>query len=129
MATTSSWLTSLALSALCSIAQAGEAACPSEKGGERLASASVFDGPPSEHADLVPDRHRQTKDGSRSEWDVAYVFEAGRQLYVECRYRGNTEPVVIEPPPATTLCTFVTRHRGRSSLGCASPGAGQKQRG
>lgn len=121
VATTSSWLTSLvplALAALCSSSQAGEAACPREQAGTRLASVSVFDGPPGEHADLVPDRYRETKDGGRSEWDVAYAFQAGRKLYVECRYGGEVPPVVIEPAPTTTtLCTFVARRQGRTSLG------------
>lgn len=101
-------------------AYAGEAACPQAQGGARLVTVSVFDGPPSEHADLMPDRYHKTKDGGRSEWAVAYVFRAGRKLFVECQYGGKVAPVVIEPDPSTTKCTFVTRDRGRKSLTCVS---------
>ncbi len=132
MATISSWLTSLAslsLAAFCASSQAAESACPKAQAGRQLASVSIFDGPPAERADLVPDRYRETKDGGRSEWDVAYVFEAGRKVYVECRYGGRQAPIVIEPAATTTTCTWITRHDGRSALGCVSIATARKDRG
>jgi hypothetical protein len=108
----------LALPALA--ACAGETSCPQVQAGARLVSVTLFDGPPSEHADLVPDSYRKTRDGGRSEWDVAYVFQAGRQLHVECKYGDKAAPVVIEPPPSTTRCEFVTRAKGAKSLTCMS---------
>jgi hypothetical protein len=113
-------LACLALAVLEISACAGEVACPQTQSGERLATVTLFDGPPSEHADLMPDSFRKTKDGGRSEWDVAYIFEADRKLFVECQYGGKVAPVVIEPKPSTTRCVFVTHDRGHKSLTCVS---------
>lgn len=123
MATISSLSTSLVCFCLATLgvsASAGEMVCPPTQAGARLVTVTLFDGPPSEHADLVPDRYRKTKDGGRSEWDVAYVYAAGRKLFVECRYGAKVAPVVIEPAPTATQCAFVTRSQGRKSLSCVS---------
>lgn len=124
MATTFSLLNSLLPLTLTIVgisAYANEAACPKFHGGARLVTVSIFDGPPSEHADLMPDRFRTTKDGSSSEWDVAYVFQAGRKLFVECKYGKKAAPVVMKPSPRTTKCTFIDQDRGPRSLTCVFP--------
>jgi hypothetical protein len=113
-------LAALALALPATASCAGETACPQVQAGARLVTVTLFDGPPSEHADLMPDSYRKTRDGGRSEWDVAYVFKAGRQLYVECKYGDKVAPVVIEPATSTTHCAFVTRDKGQKSLTCVS---------
>ena len=99
---------------------ADETTCPKAQGEKLLATASLFDGPPSERADLMPDSFRKTKAGGWSEWDVAYVFKAGRKLFVACKYGDHAAPIVIQPGPATTKCWFIERNRGRRSLTCVS---------
>ena len=100
MATISTLLISAAVIVLAAAAYpaaASEVRCPEWHDGARLRTVSVFDGPPSEHADLVPDGVHKTKDGTRSVWDVSYIFKDGRQLFVECRYGATASTVVLDP--------------------------------
>lgn len=99
---------------------AGEGGCPKTHAGGHLVTATLFDGPPSEHADLMPDTFHESKSGSRSEWDVAYIFEAGRHLFVECQYGPKVSAVILEPGPSTYKCEFLSQGDGKKSLMCKS---------
>ena len=78
----------------------------------------MYDGPPSERADLMPDSFHGTKRVGRSEWDVAYIFRAGRRLYVSCDYGPTIAAVVKEPPTTTTTCVLLSHRDGNVSLSC-----------
>jgi hypothetical protein len=101
-------------------ALAGEIHCPSVREGAKLSTVTLFDGPPSEHADLMPDSSREGKGGTRSEWQVAYIFKAGRRLYVECKYGPTISAVMLEPEPSTYKCEFASQGDSTISLTCLS---------
>ena len=95
-----------------------ESRCPDTHAGAHLAGASLFDGPPSEHADLVPDRIHQGRRGVlTSEWDVAAMPRAGRQIYLECRY-GSGAPTIVSTLTTERACTLVSRRTGPTTLVC-----------
>lgn len=102
------------------VALAGETHCPPILEGSKLKSVTVYDGSPCEHADLKPDTYKETKSGGRSEWDVAYIYQAGRKLYVECQYHSNTTKIILEPDASTYKCEFLTRGKKGVSFSCKS---------
>lgn len=81
------WLAAGAVALLALMAGSVDAApatqCPAFPG-QRLVYVDIFDGPPENLADLVPDQHRSTSAGRA--WNV-WNLAAGRQgLYVKCGY-------------------------------------------
>lgn len=126
MATTSTSLSRPAIAAiglwavLSGCAAAGATSCPENHAGFRLKTVMVFDGPPSEHADLMPDSYHENKGVGRSEWDVAYIFQAGRHLFVKCDYGPSVPAVILEPEPSTQQCVFLSKRDGAVSLTCGS---------
>ncbi|HWE98913.1 MAG TPA: STY0301 family protein [Caulobacteraceae bacterium] len=97
---------------------AAQIQCPAVHLGAPLTSVSVFDGPPSEQADLVPDTSHRRKAGSRSSWDVGYLYQAGRKVFVACRYGPRGAPVTISSATALHACVYVEASGGRRSLAC-----------
>ncbi|HUB13350.1 MAG TPA: STY0301 family protein [Acetobacteraceae bacterium] len=110
----------LSLATVPSVARGTQIRCPDAQQGSPLATVTLFDGPPSEHADLEPDNFHKTRQGTWSEWDVAYIFKAGRQLYVQCQYAQHAASVMLEPGPGTYQCEYVTEAGGKVSLTCKS---------
>ncbi|HUB43603.1 MAG TPA: STY0301 family protein [Acetobacteraceae bacterium] len=108
----------LLLAAVPHLTHAADIQCPRMHQGSSLTTVSLFDGPPSEHADLEPDVIHKTKRGLWSEWDVAYLFQQGRQLFVECGYGRNIPAVLLQPGPGTGKCEFLSEGTGRVSLTC-----------
>jgi hypothetical protein len=102
------------------LALADEVRCPKIHAGSQLTDVTLFDGPPSERADLMPDTSHETKNGSQSKWDVAYIFKAGRQLFVECQYGPKGSTVILEPKPSTDKCEFLSQRDKTVSLTCQS---------
>jgi hypothetical protein len=79
----------------------------------------VYDGPPSEHADLMPDKSRKTgAGGTESSWEVDYIFKAGRKLYVECKYDSKAVSAVLLEPAKVGVCIFASTRDRRVSLVC-----------
>ena len=107
--------------ALPACAVAADLSCPPSSHGSPLKTVTVFDGPPEELADLVPDTYRKTADGGTSMWNVAYIFAQGRQLNIRCDYGSQTAPVVIQPPASVVTCSFTTHRAAPASLTCAPP--------
>lgn len=124
MATIFSLSNSLALAAICAALLApaacaeGDASCPPAQEGIRLKTVALFDGPPEELADLVPDRFHDAGGTAQSEWDVRYIFHAGRHLYVRCGYGPSRAAVVLKPAASTARCVFVSQPDGNVSLTC-----------
>lgn len=108
----------LGLAALPPLARAADIHCPGAHQGSPLSTVTLFDGPPSEHADLEPDSFSKTKQGTRSEWDVAYIFKTGRQLFVACEYGPKADAVLLQPGPGTYQCEFLAETSGKVSLTC-----------
>ena len=122
METTSLSLNSVAILALA--VAAGPAAamdlrCPATHAGAFLTGVDLFDGPPSEHADLAPDQYRKTKGGGKSDWEVGYVFQAGRDLFIECQYGEKIPSVVLKADKHIRRCSYASRRDGRNALTCS----------
>ena len=100
---------SLALSA---VSQAQQARCPAHRGNSPLSSVVVFDGPPAERADLIPDVSKGSGDHAYASWEVSYIFDSGRTLFLVCRFAGlaDTQSVTVKVEKKVKHCTFRT-HR------------------
>jgi hypothetical protein len=79
--------------------------CPPTLDGHAHQRASVFDGPPQEQADLVPDSMGAAGD----EWRVGYLFDLGRVPFLVCRYAGTPRTVTLRLQPPVATC--ITAHR------------------
>ncbi len=90
---------------------AAEIKCPSYHGRAALSSVVVFDGPPEERADLNPDKSTVKGDRGFASWDVRYVFDGGRSLFLVCRFAGlsDAEAVTLKIEKKVGKCVFRTR--------------------
>jgi hypothetical protein len=104
----------VALVLIASIAHAQEAKCPSYQGKRPLSSVVVFDGPPEERADLIPDFAKGNSDHVYASWEVSYIFDAGRNLFLVCRYAGSgdAEAVTIKVDKRVKQCIYRTHGGG-----------------
>ena len=82
--------------------------CPSQSA-TTLRHVTVFDGPPEELASLVPEPDAQGRDS----WPLAYVYQAGRQVWVHCQYKDKTRRVLQLPEPVRH-CHFLPKRRGQA---------------
>ncbi|MFO1253093.1 MAG: STY0301 family protein [Inhella sp.] len=82
--------------------------CPSQPA-SALRQVTVFDGPPEEMASLVPEPDAQGRDS----WPLAYVYQAGRQVWVHCQYQDQTRRVLQLPEPVRH-CHFLPKRRGQA---------------
>jgi hypothetical protein len=76
------------------------AACPQRQGG-LLESASIFDGPPGQRVELMPDF-------ATLEWDLAAGQEKararGESIYLVCKYKGTKATVTIKLAYEASQC-------------------------
>ncbi len=81
------WMLSIPLIAMASACVAGHAigaeVCAAKPA---LRNVTVFDGPPSELASLVPDEAGEIS----ASWELGYVYDAGRTVWVRCQYADGT---------------------------------------
>jgi hypothetical protein len=77
-----------------------EVRCPALLEGHAYLRASVFDGPPEEQADLVPDDRR----GGVDRWQVGSVFETGREPYLVCRYQDTDRAMTFRLQRPVSVC-------------------------
>jgi hypothetical protein len=89
--------------------------CPAMQGKNPLAGASVFDGPPSEKADLVPDLTKGSGDHLYSSWDIGYLFGMGRTPYLVCRFADlpDAQAVTLKIDKKATKCIFKAHAGGQ----------------
>ena len=82
------WMLSVSLTVLAmavGIAQTSAAEVCAAKS-KTLRSFTIFDGPPSQKASLVPD----SADKVTATWEVGGVYDAGRIVWVRCEYAGGS---------------------------------------
>ena len=101
---------------LTGVAQAQQASCPAAQGKSLLAGVSVFDGPPGEMADLVPDVSRGGEAHLFQSWEVGYLFDQHRTLYLSCRYAAVVKPVVVKIDRRVKTCSFQAHGTARSAV-------------
>jgi hypothetical protein len=84
------------------------ASCPAYQEKNRLVTVTLFDGPPSEMASLMPDVSKGSGDHAYASWDVGYIFDAGRSLYLACEYSGSKKTTAIKVEKKVQQCTYRT---------------------
>lgn len=105
---------------LANVAPSQEAKCPSFQGKNRLVTVTVFDGPPEQRADLIPDVSNGSGDHARAVWDVGYIFDSGRGLFLVCQFDGGAaNTVTVKVDKKVKRCTFRTHGATRpAEVGC-----------
>jgi hypothetical protein len=96
-----------------SAAHAQEFKCPGFHGKNPLASISVYDGPPSEMADLVPDVSKGSGDHAYASWDIGYLFALNRTPYLVCKFAGlpDSQAVTLKIDKKVQKC-ILQAHAG-----------------
>jgi hypothetical protein len=89
--------------------------CPSWQGKNTLAAVSVYDGPPAEEADLVPDLTKGSGDHLYSSWDIGYLFGIGRTPYLVCKFAGlpDAQAITLKIEKKVTKCIFQAHTGGQ----------------
>jgi hypothetical protein len=87
--------------------QANEVKCPPLYGEIPLSGAVVYDGSPEEMADLIPDKSKGSGSHANSSWEVGYIYEAGRNVYLVCKY-GLKDSVTIKAEKRVRTCIYHT---------------------
>jgi len=100
---------------LAGVAQAQQVSCPAAQGKSLLTGVTVFDGPPAEMADLVPDVSRGGAANLFQSWELGYLFDQHRTLYLACRYAGLPKPVVVKIEQRVKMCAFQAHGRARAA--------------
>ena len=88
--------------------KAQEFKCPSSQGKSPLFNAAVFDGPPAERADLVPDVSKGKTSYTFASWDVGYLYDMGHTVYLVCKFAGlgDAQAVTIKVDKTVHQCVF-----------------------
>ena len=96
----------------CCDARAATTSCPAfvSDGGvtHPLTDASVFDGPPSQLADVEP-----TDRG----WDFRFYRNSPRPIFLVCKYRGSRATRTLQVAKDTATCT-IGEHAGATQVVC-----------
>jgi len=89
-------------------ASAQEFKCPATQGKKPLTNAAVFDGPPKNLVELMPDNSGGKMSYTWATWDVSYLFKSGSTLYVNCWYGSlkDAEIVTIKVDKPVQKCAF-----------------------
>ena len=90
---------------LSTTAQAEPIKCPPLSGNSVLSAVTVYDGPIEENASLVPDSDKKVGKRFTSVWQVAEIYDAGRQVHVLCKY-GATANLPIKIGHKVQQCVF-----------------------
>jgi hypothetical protein len=98
----------------------GQGKCPAYQGKSALTTVDLFDGPPEQKADLVPDKSTGSMERGYALWKVGYIFTQGRTLYVVCSYSGSdSKPVTIKVAKKVHSCVFRAYGKARpAELNC-----------
>jgi hypothetical protein len=93
---------------LASVACSSETTCPALQDKHPLSSVILFDGPPEEKADLMPDASTGKGDQAVSTWNVGYIFTSGRKLFLVCKYSGTPQSgnVTVKVEKKVDRCVF-----------------------
>lgn len=109
------WIAGAVLLVAAAAAPAQSFKCPAMQGKNPLASVSIFDGPPAEKADLVPDLTKGSGDHLYSSWDIGYLFGINRTPYLVCRYAGlpDEQAVTLKIDKKVAKCIFQAHASGQ----------------
>jgi hypothetical protein len=102
----------IALAFACGIGHAAGAEVCAAKS-QALRSVTVFDGPPAEQASLVPDQEGK----SGSSWELGYVYDAGRTVWVRCQYADGTS-ADVQLSAKVGKCEYKAVKKNEIKLSC-----------
>ncbi len=103
----------LAALTLAATAHADGVRCPSQHENVPLSGAIVYDGPTEDLADLMPDKSKGAGNHATSTWEVGYIYDAGRHVYLVCKY--DAEIITIHAENKLHTCTYRT-HPGKKPV-------------
>jgi hypothetical protein len=94
--------------AACAPACAQQFKCPASQGKSPLNNAAVFDGPPAQKADLVPDDSKGDLTYTYARWDVGYLTGSSHHVYLVCKYAGlgDAGSVTVKVDKPVQQCVF-----------------------
>ena len=92
--------------------------CPSHHDKHALTGATVFDGPVEELASLVPDDSKESRQEESASWAVGYIYDAGRKVFLQCRFSGTKETVTVAGEQRVTKCVYRAKAGGPVEVGC-----------
>jgi hypothetical protein len=79
-----------------------------------VAGVTIFDGPPSEQASLVPDKEKTSGDNLIQIWQLP---KSDRGYWLQCNYANTTAQISRRLPASVTRCDVVFDHNMRFSGG------------
>jgi uncharacterized membrane protein len=92
--------------------------CPQKLDNLPLATGYVLDGPLQDKAILEADTAGTTADGEFARWQVGYVYAAGRQVTLDCRYGGQAESHAVPIETPVKKCMYRKSKKHGVSLRC-----------
>jgi hypothetical protein len=69
-----------------------------------IAGVTIFDGPPSDQASLVPDREQTTSDTVIQTWELA---KSDRGYWLQCEYANTTAQISRRLPVNVSRCDVI----------------------
>jgi hypothetical protein len=101
--------------ALAVTAHAQQFKCPANRGSSLLVSADVYDGPPAEMVQLVPDDSTGTMSYTYASWNLEYLFDMGHTPFLVCKFAGlpDTEKTIIKIDQKVQKCVFKAKSGDR----------------
>lgn len=93
-------------------------ACPAAHDGQPLATGQVLDGPLQDNAILVPDSGTSRHGVETGRWQVGYVYDAGRQVTLDCQYGAARVSAPVVVAARVEACTYAKSKQGVVVLGC-----------
>jgi hypothetical protein len=79
-----------------------------------VAGVTIFDGPPSAQASLVPDNEKTSGDNTIQIWQLA---KSDRGYWLQCNYANTTAQISRQLPASVTQCDVVYDRNMRFSGG------------
>jgi hypothetical protein len=79
-----------------------------------VAGITIFDGPPSEQASLVPDSEKPSGDNIIQIWQLP---KSDRGYWIQCNYANSTAQISRRLPASVSRCDAVLNHNVRLAGG------------
>ena len=81
--------------------------------GQTLVYIDIYDGPPENQADLVPDQHQNA--ANKTAWNIWQLYQKPERIYVKCGYGARlegpysrTEFIILPETAKTCRADFTT---------------------
>ena len=92
--------------------------CPAKQDGQPLSTGYVLDGPLQDKAILEADSGGSKNGVEFARWKVRYVYDAGRQVTLDCRYGDGATPVAVVIATPVKVCSYSKSKKRGVELRC-----------